>query len=78
MDIFFSVIVLDSHHVVGLKVRVCDINKVAKVVLGQVDQVLVDGLNVPGTRVSEREGPRTDGALVRLCSCVGLPVTSKI
>ena len=77
MDILSSVVVLDCHHVVWLKVRIGDVHKGVEIVLGQVHQVLVNSLDVPSAGVPQREGSRADGALVRLGSCVGLPVTSE-
>ena len=76
LDIPVSVVVLDCHHIVGLKVRIGDVHKCVEIVLGQIHQVLVNSLDVPGAGVPQRKGSRTDGALVRLGSCVGLPVTS--
>ena len=68
-------IVLDRHHIVRLKVRVRDINQGVDVVPGQVDQVPVDSLDVPGAAVAQGECPGAHGALVGFSSGMSLPMT---
>ena len=72
---FILVAVLDCHHIVGLKVGVRDLHEVTDVVLAEVHHVPVHSPDVAGATVAQGEGSRTDSALVRLGSGVGLPVS---
>ena len=67
------ILILHRHNGVWLHVLMLILHQVADVLTQ--DELLVDSLEMSGATVSERKWPQADWKLVRLVSCVGLPVS---
>ena len=69
--------VLNSHHVIWFKVRVCQLYERVDVVFVGVHLVLVDCPDVSGAAVSQGERPHAQGAFVWFDAGVSLPMSPR-